>query len=427
MRPAVLLLVIAACGSSDDSFVEFTDTGGTLAIEGCGYSITTRLGAEPPRPAIVVTGDDPTPRLVHLGLVGDPRTSIVAQWRTVDEETRTTTIRYAEGEGLPASALTRTATGIEFRYLSTGGELYRMHQAHVCDLTAGTTYSYQVGSEGHFSPVYTFHTAPDVVAHPDAEVVLGFVGDSRGGFDVWEQLVGQLVQRAPDVMLFSGDAVIVGISQPEWEEFLGRGEALFSSVPVVLTNGNHENNAVNYYAQFAMPGDQENFGFDYGFAHLTVANDTPEDPAALTLANADALRADFEASKAARWKMLMHHQPMWSAGTRHGSNLTVRDSWGPIVDAYHLDLVLNGHEHHYEVTKPLFDGAVQTTTDNATVYVVAGGAGADLYDSGTGFWTQYSETSHSAATIRVRRDSLVLDSFHPDGTPISTGFSKTKL
>jgi len=426
MRAAVLLFVIAACGASDQP-PEFTDTGGTLAIEGCGYSITTRLGAEPPRVASDLAGSDPTPRLVHLGLVGDPRTSIVAQWRTVDEVTRSSEIRYAVGEGLSASELDQTATGIEFGYQSTGADIFRMHQAHLCNLTAGTTYSYMVGSPGHFSPVYTFHTAPDVVAHPDAEIVLGFVGDSRGGFDVWEQLVTQLVQRAPDVMLFSGDAVTIGITQPEWDEFLGRGEALFTSVPVVLTNGNHENNAVNYYAQFAMPGDQENFGFDYGFAHLTVANDTPEDPAALTGANADALRADFEASKAARWKLLMHHQPMWSAGTRHGSNLTLRDSWGPIVDAYHLDLVLNGHEHHYEVSKPLSNGAVQTATDNATVYVVAGGAGADLYDNGVGFWTQYSEKTHSAATIRVRRDSLVLESFHPDGTPIATGFSKTKL
>ena len=84
----------------------------------------------------------------------------------------------------------------------------------------------------------------------------------------------------------------------------------------MLAHGNHEVNAVNYYSQFAMPGDQENFGFDYGHAHLTVANDTPDNLSAIAGSTRDAIEADFEASKNARWKLLMHHQPIWSSATR---------------------------------------------------------------------------------------------------------------
>jgi hypothetical protein len=193
-----------------------------------------------------------------------------------------------------------------------------------------------------------------------------------------------------------------------------------------MVNGNHENNAINFFSQFAMPGDQETFGFDYGFAHITVANDGPEDTTTLTTTVRDAIGADFAASTSARWKMLMHHRPMWSAGTRHGSDLALQASWQPLVDQYHLDLVLNGHEHQYEVSKPLLGQAVQTTNATGTVYVVAGGAGADLYPTGMGFWTAYTEMSHTAAVLHVRRDLLTLDSFHPDGTAIPTGFSKSK-
>lgn len=417
----------SACGTgspSDAGSDAFVGNGGSLAIEECGYSVTTRLGAEAPRWAATTFGDNPTPRLVHLGIIGDPKTSIVAQWRTADDTTRASAIRFAEGADLSPAELTQTKTGIEFGYRSAGPEVVRMHQAHLCGLKPGTAYSYQVGAADpsgseHFSAVYSFRTAPDVSAQPDGEVVLGFVGDSRGGYDIWQQLVAQIQARMPDLILFSGDAVTFGIAQSEWDDFLARAEPLFARVPVIFANGNHENNAVNYYSQFALPGDQQNFGIDYGHAHITVGNDTPEDFTHLAGAFRDALAADFEASKSARWKLFMHHQPMFSASKRHGSNLTLQAAWLPIVDQYQIDLVLNGHEHNYELTKPLINGQPQATSDNATTYVVAGGAGAELYPNGNEAWTRYSESSHSAAMIRVSKGMLSLVPFHHDGTPIS--------
>jgi len=79
-------------------------------------------------------------------------------------------------------------------------------------------------------------------------------------------------------------------------------------VPVVAANGNHEFNAVNFYSQFAMPGNQENFGFDYGFAHITVANDTPENAADLTAATVDALRAGADACFGAPYSFIELHE-----------------------------------------------------------------------------------------------------------------------
>lgn len=425
----VIALVLAACGSDEDAGdpKEFVDQGGSLAIEGCNYSVVTRLGAEAPKPSGKTIGPDATPRAIHLGIMSDPRTSIVVQWRTADELTTVTELRYAEGDGLSAEQLTETVKGVHFRYSSTGTELYHMHQAHLCGLAAGTTYSYQVGANDHWSPVYTFHTAPDVEAQPDAEVVFGFVGDSRGGYDVWTQLAAQIEQRTPDLLLFSGDAVTIGLTQLEWEEFIDDAQSLLATTPIVLANGNHEANAVNFYSQFAMPGDQENFGFDYGFAHVFVANDSPANPSELTGQIPTAMDADFTEHEAVPWKLLMSHRPMYSSGTHHGSALDLQAAWGPVVDKHHLDLVLNGHEHQYEMSKPMYQNTVQTSNADGTVYVVAGGAGADLYGFDTpGEWSAYTEQTHSAAVIHVRRDQLTLDSFRPDGTAIPMSFSKTK-
>jgi hypothetical protein len=424
----VIALALVACDSDDEGDPkEFVDQGGQLDIDGCDYTLTTRIGAEKPVPSGKTIGTDATPRLVHLGFMGDPKTSIVVQWRTADETTTVTEMRYAEGDALAEAQLTKAIKGVHFRYNSTGSDLFHMHQAHVCDLKPGTTYSYQVGADGHWSPVYTFHTAPDVEANPDAEVVFGFVGDSRGGYDVWMQLAEQIRQRTPDLVLFSGDAVTIGLTQYEWEEFLGQAEPLLATTPIVLTNGNHEANAINFYSQFALPGDQENFGFDYGFVHIFVANDSPDNPSDLTSVIPTAIDADFTDHASARWKMLMSHRPMYSSGSRHGSALDLQAAWGPVVDEHALDLVLNGHEHQFEISKPLRGGVPQLSNADGTVYVVAGGAGAELYGFGTiGDFSAYTESTHTAATIRARRDQLTLESFRPDGTMIPAGFTKTK-
>lgn len=88
--------------------------------------------------------------------------------------------------------------------------------------------------------------------------------------------------------------------------------------------------------------------------------------------------------------------------------------------------MLNGHEHDFELTKPLRASVPQASNADGTVYVVAGGAGAPLYDNGTQAWTEYSEKTYSAAIVRVRRDQLTLDAFRPDGTALPAGFTKTK-
>jgi hypothetical protein len=82
--------------------------------------------------------------------------------------------------------------------------------------------------------------------------------------------------------------------------------------------------------------------------------------------------------------------------------------------------VLNGHDHDYERTHPMKNVQQQATPADGTIYVVSGGAGADLYDNGMDFWTAFSMKTHSALTLRVRNTMLVMDAFDPAGTPVDT-------
>ncbi|MEL6346638.1 MAG: hypothetical protein AAFV53_26230 [Myxococcota bacterium] len=74
----------------------------------------------------------------------------------------------------------------------------------------------------------------------------------------------------------------------------------------------------------------------------------------------------------------MHHQPAYSACTRHGSNIDVREAWTPIFDRYGVDAVFAGHNHIYERSYPL-NGGEAVSAGQGTTYIVTGGAGAPLY------------------------------------------------
>jgi acid phosphatase type 7 len=401
--------------------------GGSLAIEGCGDNLTTRVGATAPVPGTPVLGDDPAVYQVHLGLQNDPRTSVVVQWRTRDERTLASTVQYGVG-----GALDQTLEGATFVFesgFSGNGGTVRIHEAHLCGLTPDTEYTYRVGGSvdgvDGWSPIYQFRTAPDLTASPDAEVVVAFVGDSRDGYDIWARLIDLIREQSPDLILFSGDAVTFGQIQLEWDYFFDAAQPLFARVPVISAHGNHEGNAINYYAQFALPGDEEQFALDYGALHVTVANDSPVEIGDVSTRVADYLRGALAESAGKPWRVVMHHRPIWSASANHGGDATLKASWQPIFDAERVDLVLSGHDHDYERTKPMRGDAAQTSFAEGTVYLVSGGAGAQLYGNGTDFWTEISEKTHSAVILRIRTGTMVVESFREDGSQIET-FTMTK-
>jgi len=422
----VACVASAACvqGNPQTAVIAADFKGGTLTPPGCAYAMSTRVGAEAPAlpEADAFVGLDPTVKHVHLGVGAEPKTSMVVTWRTIDDTTKAGKVRYGVGGGLD-----REAPGITWSYRAGFGDgaAVQIHEAHICGLTADTRYDYQVVSDaGHVSPSYHFRTAPDVVATPDAEVVIATVGDSRDGYDVWAQLIEQFAARAPDLVLFSGDAVTLGALQGEWEEFFGLAEPLFANVPVISVHGNHDLNSINFYSQFAMPGDEENFSFDYGYAHIVVVNDSPEQLDDLTAKIPSFLTADLAANASARWKIVNHHRPIYSASTSHGSDLQLRADWGPIYDTAQVDIVLNGHDHDYERSKPMRANQVQPT-GAGTVYLVSGGAGAELYEAGSDFWTQVSASIHSGAALRVRRELMEVEAFDETGLAVDA-FTITK-
>jgi predicted phosphodiesterase len=321
-----------------------------------------------------VLGADPAPRWIRYQWPSrQTDTSAAFLWAT-DLDTLASAVLLGPAEGFPDSA-TRYA-GASFLYGGTevGEGPYRLHEVRLCGrLTPGTTYSYRVGGEGAWSETFTF-TTPDSTLDTFR---IGIAGDSRGAYETWGQVVAAFDAAEVDFILFSGDMVEFGSIHEEWESWLEASGDVLARRPILPAHGNHEFLSQNYFAQFALPGNEEWYSVDYGGMRIAVLNDTVRDATQLT--EEQAVWLDETLSEAADdWKIAMHHQSAYATCTTHGSDLDVRAAWVPVYDRHAVHAVFAGHNHIYERSVPIRDGEA-VGEGEGTVYVVTGGAGAPLY------------------------------------------------
>jgi len=413
-----LAVASAGCGGSSAPSLELT-TGVEVKIDGCPFSITTPNETTAPVMDDGAVGAAPDPRNVHLAYVGDPTSTISVTWAT-DIGTRGTTLEW----GADTSYGHKTK-GFWFAYPADmqGNDppSIGIHQVHLCGLSAGTTYHYRVGTGTHMSGDATFTTAP-----ADGRPVRILVaGDSRGNVATWSQVMQAGAADAPDMMLFTGDANDLGDVQDEWEAWFAAGKGVLEHLPLMTVHGNHELNSRHYYSQFPMPGNQQWYSFDFGPAHFTALNDTPPptDPTSITAEQAPFLDGDLGKTQQP-WKLVTHHRPEYTSSTGHPPADDLQQAWESILDAHHVDLVLDGHAHAYERSKPLVAG--QPVAEGAgPVYIVEGGGGADPYDVSPQAFTAFAEKIYGYVLLDISANKLTLTAKTTDGSVIDT-YSITK-
>ncbi len=416
--------------------------------EGCGYAVTTPTVTEAGRG----TDDSGTAPLdhIHTSWAGPTDSTFAVNWHS-DLDTRASSILV--GTDMAAvTAADGAATGVtrhdghfmRFTSRTSPGGFEMVHEAHVCGLSADTEYFYKVGGPGHWSEVYSFTTGP--VAGSTAPFVFGVTGDSRGYEDnAWAITQHRMSDRAIDFEIFSGDAVVAGPNQGEWNQFFTQVDGAFDAQdllatrPLMMANGNHDLLAVNYLVQFALPQDESDgeigqgedwYSFDYGNAHFVVLNDTVTRSSVLGGEEAAWLSADLAAvdRTTTPWIFVTHHQPMYTCTAGRPPDTALRAAWQSIFDQYHVDMVFNGHNHEYERSAPIFgfdsggghvapEGGggvpvISAGVPSGTIYMVAAGAGAPLYSVNTDCpETRRAQSVRAYLTLEIDGRSLRMTAY----------------
>jgi hypothetical protein len=112
---------------------------------------------------------------------------------------------------------------------------------------------------------------------------------------------------------------------------------------------------------------------------------------------------DTLASATNQWRIVAMHHPPYSSG-RHGSTARAEELLVPILQRHHVDLVLAGHDHHYERTAPL-DGIT---------YVVSGG-GCKTTKVGRSRFTAVAGRILQFLHVDIDGDRLVATCIQPQG------------
>jgi hypothetical protein len=382
---------------------------------GCAYPVSHPAGLEHVAPSCGDPGADTSIDGLHITFAGsDPSREVAISWFT-GPSNRVSEIRL----GTDPDNLDRIYRGHAFTYGAINGRF--VHEVHLCDLRPGTTYYYEAGGQGAWSDTNSFTTAPPVDS--EEEIIFAITGDSRsntGRYEQWNQALAEMDRHGADVLLFSGDAVDLGLVQAQWDGWFRDGQPYMASLPIIPANGNHDQIVLQWLAQFALPysedHNEENFAYRYGNTLIITLTDQPiHDISAIRKRTRDFLEETLENNQDATWKFVVNHRPFFSASTRHGSTEVLQAEWLPLLDRYQVDMVFNGHDHNYERSRPIRDGQV-VSRGEGTIFVVAAGVGAPLYDNGSQWWTSKSEKVPSYVILRVAGDRLEFNAYRLDGT-----------
>ncbi|MCL4691470.1 MAG: metallophosphoesterase [Candidatus Hydrogenedentes bacterium] len=362
------------------------------------------------------------PDQIVLTWSDDPKTTQAIQWRT-NREIESGSLRYIEASQAETGdwqVVEATTEPLENEIL-VNDPVCNRHTAVLTGLKPGTSYAYAVGDgteEGWTDPA-EFTTAPDGTT-PFKFI---YMGDAQNGLDTWGKLVQDAYVKQPEAAfyLMAGDLVNRGNERNDWDSFFHNARGIFDRRQLVPCLGNHEYQGDAgpwmYLELFNLPENgpetipaECGYSFTYSNALFVVLDSN------LPAADQAEWLEEQLANSDATWKIAVYHHPAYSSGPRR-DNTEVRTLWGALFDKYRVDLALQGHDHAYLRTYPMFDGKRVDSPSDGTIYIVSV-SGTKFYDQGDFDYTEFGMTNvatYQVLDIEIGEDTLKYKAYDIDG------------
>lgn len=298
-------------------------------------------------------------------------------------------IRYRTDQAI-TSEISLSTDGKSFSPSIKSTSAQTEHSLPLNSLLPSTKYYYRVhlgDKEIVGDSSYFFKTAPSIGSKE--KISIFSVGDMAAGDTqkkVYNAYLNYQKNNYTNIFLSLGDNVYCGGSDACWQdEFFNpyhtgrllRQSALYPSV------GNHDYDNqpfpykqdepnMAYFQNFTLPSKGElggvpstseaYYSFDYGNAHFVCLDsyawgkDNFRIFDQVNNIQLNWLKEDLKATKQ-DWKVVYFHYPVYTKGTYdsdvNGEIIKLRDYLTRVFDEYGVDLVMSGHSHVYERSRPL--------------------------------------------------------------------------
>jgi 3',5'-cyclic AMP phosphodiesterase CpdA len=364
---------------------------------------------------------------LHLQFGKNAGTEVVVSWHSTDAVSNPRVLLGTPTSGFGSTVPAQTRT---YRDAKSNNEV-RVNHARLTGLTPDTDYVYAAVHDGAAPEPGTVRTGP-VGRKPFSFTSFGdqgtptlgrlvdgrYVNDNLGSPAAGD-IPAAIERVGPLFNLVNGDLSYANLAQDRirtWADWFDNNSRSARFRPWMPAPGNHENELGNgpigygaYQTFFAVPDSgatPELRGLWYSFTAGSVR--------VVIVANDDVVYQDggnfyvrgYSGGEQKRWLageladarrdpgidwvvVCMHQTAISTADRTNGADLGIRQEWLPLFDQYRVDLVVCGHEHHYERSQPVrgeqgTDTRTPIPVDNhgdvidatkGTVHLVIGGGG----------------------------------------------------
>ena len=390
----------------------------TAAAGGIASALPTTVGD--PLTTPIVNG-------LHLQFGADASSEVVVSWHTLQPVSHA---RAMLGELDGSYGKSQDAVQTSYTDGKSGQIVYAYH-AKLTGLKSSHDYVYAAIHDGAQPEFGSFRTGPrgreaftftsfgdqgtptlGKKYVPPAGVTLAnppWVNDNLGSPAAGDMPAG--IERVqPLFHLFNGDLCYANGSVDRvrtWTDFWDNNSRSARHRPWMPAAGNHENELGNgpigyaayqtYFSVPPQPGQTDItrglwYSFTVGSVHvISLANDDIciQDSGSSYVrgysqgAQKAWLEKELIAARSDKnidWVVICMHQVVIStASALNGADLGVRQEWVPLFDKYGVDLVVCGHEHHYERSHP-----IRGQQPNATLTPIPADTNTDIIDTTKG-------------------------------------------
>ena len=343
------------------------------------------------------------PYNVVVNINGDPTTRMAFTWFTNENmkdgvvqlvaKADATEADFASAITVEAQAETTSAlpyivddSGIWWRAKMPKDQTYTYttHKTVATGLTPNTTYTYRVGTEGYWSATGTFITAPEKTNEFSFIYMSDSHIESQEYIDDANAAVRAALKTAPDAKFcaFPGDFVENYCSSEwEWERWFEEAATpMTRKMPIVPTDGNHD---VTYGINFALhfntdktftekaeeaikePLDATTYSFMYGDVLFLVfsmqdywkGTHSYDNLTSVYLTNhvGNWFKEQVAAYPEAKLRVAICHYNIFSGSSHQDDEMgpLLRATLLPVIKECEIDMVIQGHDHCYEVMGPV--------------------------------------------------------------------------
>lgn len=344
-----------------------------------------------------------SPYLLYTG----KNTEILLMWQLLN--TATCTLEWGTDATCNSGSKITTEFGIAHQ-----------HKFLLSNILADTKYFYKITANGE-SKTGSFRTG---VSDTESAVTFYSYGDTRTYPATHNTLAQTMLvdinknPRNQSIVLMNGDFVQYGNTEDSWTneyfdpQYLYLQE-LLANMPYLTTMGNHEGQGILFAKYFPYPqfvSGRYYYSFDYGPVHFTMIDQyTDYKPGSEQYAW---LENDLKNSNKA-WKIIMDHEPAWTAqpiSGGHGNNKDAQNYIQPLCLKYGVSFIFSGHNHFYS-----------RANVNNVMHITTGGGGAPLYPPGAGRENIVTiDQSNHFCKVEITDNKLKMTAIRSNGTIIES-------